>query len=842
MTTPSAALSACAEHLLDPSFAYDFLPHDALRERIVKDKRLTGPLREALLLAINPVRRATREDYEALEIPEDLKTALTYLGTSLKHSAYAQVRFAEWAAKTKETGSAELDDALAKFGDVLLSLTRRTPGSDAELELFRAQKAGFEADPRFYLAVLQSLINKPSVQMTRIREVVAGLMPELRDPTDALWAKLRKTDAVTADALAATLFLIEVGDEPRCALGMPVAARCFWSLGHPEKEPLLRAGGRAYEAFAQAVLWAGCVAVENEMERFGAYYGGFAEDCGLPKTLVTDDFRKFAAGAAEETPDALGKFEKLVKLKADPKKGRPEDFMAVLGTCLQARRDSLISFGVDLTGSEKEIAKREKDIDAAKVLWAERAEAFKAERRKTSYKKTPPTELFRRMAEAFSVVSMNERWSKKPADSDRASLMRLMEAFTATEDAESSLGDRHFVAALRRLTLGLYVAVCSAPLGWPVNDLTKADGKLAPLNKLFADAGFPTWNLRSVMGRIHAPEAPETPEAAVAPAPLPASTEATDADGTELVDPGHSTLDAANESAPVTVTPQGYVNLLMNYYERVAARPTCVAKDREGWTETKINRMKAALGRFAAKYAVVDWEAASKLLTTTEGSCHPDFQPLMHLYPWLNPDTVIILQELLNGKTGAVTMDDYRAVQALLVLHNHGNALWRRNFDWFAPMYHPFGAIVNVRDDGELGVAVLEKDGNRAMVTVGLADEVTRISRAQKRPMPEYAEEWIVLLPESVAKLGDQDPKLVLLMTNLLAKAKAFVTALEAYPTEEQALLPGSPFEIPVFAHLRKLRNERKVKKPGKKGAVKVLPGEFDSPSIRLRAIPFEDA
>ena len=150
MTTPSAALSACAEHLLDPSFAYDFLPHDALRERIVKDKRLTGPLREALLLAINPVRRATREDYEALEIPEDLKTALTYLGTSLKHSAYAQVRFAEWAAKTKETGSAELDDALAKFGYVLLSLTRRTPGSDAELELFRAQKAGFEADPRFY--------------------------------------------------------------------------------------------------------------------------------------------------------------------------------------------------------------------------------------------------------------------------------------------------------------------------------------------------------------------------------------------------------------------------------------------------------------------------------------------------------------------------------------------------------------------------------------------------------------------------------------------------------------------------------------------------------------------
>ena len=31
MTTPSAALSACAEHLLDPSFAYDFLPRRAPR-------------------------------------------------------------------------------------------------------------------------------------------------------------------------------------------------------------------------------------------------------------------------------------------------------------------------------------------------------------------------------------------------------------------------------------------------------------------------------------------------------------------------------------------------------------------------------------------------------------------------------------------------------------------------------------------------------------------------------------------------------------------------------------------------------------------------------------------
>ena len=165
MTTPSAALSACAAHLLDPRFAYDFLPHDALRARIVKDKRLTGPLREALLLAITPVRRATREDYEALEIPEDLKTALTYLGTSLKHSAYAQVRFAEWAAKTKETGSAALDDALAKFGYVLLSLTRRTPGSDAELELFRAQQAGFAAGRRLPEGVFPALTASAAVTL-----------------------------------------------------------------------------------------------------------------------------------------------------------------------------------------------------------------------------------------------------------------------------------------------------------------------------------------------------------------------------------------------------------------------------------------------------------------------------------------------------------------------------------------------------------------------------------------------------------------------------------------------------------------------------------------------------
>ena len=163
-------------------------------------------------------------------------------------------------------------------------------------------------------------------------------------------------------------------------------------------------------------------------------------------------------------------------------------------------------------------------------------------------------------------------------------------------------------------------------------------------------------------------------------------------------------------------------------------------------------------------------------------------------------------------------MDDYRAVQALLVLHNHGTPSLAPQLDWFAPMYHLFGAIVNVRDDGELGVAVLEKDGNRAMVTVGLADEVTRISRAQKRPDARVRRR-VDRAPARIRReVGDQDPKLVLLMTHLLAKAKAFVTDLEANPTEEQALLPGSPFEIPVFAHLRKLRNERKREEARQEG------------------------
>ena len=193
--------------------------------------------------------------------------------------------------------------------------------------------------------------------------------------------------------------------------------------------------------------------------------------------------------------------------------------MAVLGTCLQARRDSLISFGVDLTGSEEEIAKREKDIDAAKVLLAERAEAFKAERRKTSYKKTSPTELF--LPHGGSLFGrLDERALVEEARGLRPCvLMRLMEAFTATEDAASSLGDRYFVEALRAPDARALRRGLLRPLGLARERPHEGGRKLAPLNKLFADAGS---RLESPKRHGPHPRARKRPNRLkpVAPAPL----------------------------------------------------------------------------------------------------------------------------------------------------------------------------------------------------------------------------------------------------------------------------------------------------------------------------------
>lgn len=830
MTISTKALDACAEYLLDPCFIYyRLLPQEAFYKKLRKDKRLTPDLKKAFELHLIQNFDDMLAAAEKLELPKEVKDFFVGLWFPLHtESFWGAVHCSLWGNTEVKTGSDTFDQAVLKVRDRIEPYQNLLMGQDAanRVEFARELEDVFRDNPVFYLQILSSMeSNFDKLGDDETADIYDAFLGELHDPTNPRWKTMRKADAAAADALATALFTMSLGRET----GSPskaLVARCFWALRHPDEDPLLRTGGKWFELFAQMVVWTGCHSNLGDKLSTGPKPTVDAEhlrNLGVPESLISEELIACYAIADENPPeDAYA----CLKHRVAPKSGWPETFVRFMQRFVQTNEDhkALRAFDAQEGGQPCDEAL----IAAAKTKYLERYEAFKAERRKRSYKKATTYELFDRFIEAATMTTMTIEFGDEPAEADRAVVDRLGEALLSVDAVNETEFRKVLTSKMPAFAVGITML-------------------RSTLSLMAAMLGMGGERFSEKLGTFENIEGMCRSAALIAHQGLMMASAENEAFIDGLSNDAASPIGRNYEAWPPAV-PESFIPKMCDYMMWLASRPTAVAGNLKLWPEAAIERMKTAVRRHVGNLSIQSWENLKNQWEEIDGQKYPDYQGFDLWLQWFSPRAFYNVEEASQNHDDTAEAKSFlqRAgmIDSWLSLLEEGT-LWRRNADWLFTLSRQFGRVMRISacridDIGEVGVILVESEEHeRMVVTVGMADEIARKTRLAKGKMPAYSEEWLVALPKSYSGFDSKSDKLDAVMTALLQKAATFLRELDVTSEGDAVKLEGVSHVFQGYSHLRKLKNERKVKKPGKKGAVKVIPGEYDAPGLRFFALPF---
>lgn len=834
MTISTKALDACAEYLLNPCFVYPFLRKQPFYEKLSEDKRLTPELKGAFELSLLKKKENFHKAVEALELPQDVKDFFYGYWFRSARTLWDSAESSLWWRKDFHTGSKKFDSAILKLRD-LINEYFDLDCADSPERLAIAKKleeSTFRDNPNFYLKVLSRM--EQDFYMYGYGELPAlhdELLGDLRDPENKRWKTMRKDDEYAADLLSQAIFMMGFDHEGE-DISMPMIARCFRALRHPEDDPLYRNSGKMFELFMLLVLWIGCqrmLVKEANGEEVPVVDAEYLRAQGVPEGLITEDLiLAFALARRNPPAEALA----MVKHKVAPKSGWPEIFIAFLNLLARHAEDyvGLAEESLKLEGKPFD----EEKLEAVKSTFADRYEAFKAERRKRSYKKVTTFELFSRYVEAATMVTMSSVWGKGPTEADHGVLNRLGEALLVRDEGfESPYTDAltYYVAEYFQSATEL-LPVPTVDRAWAERKYLSIISSLEDISDIDDICLMAAWVAGNGPSKIES----------------------------ENKEFGHKYFGRRwrSERNPLTglfgtveltwpaAAPESFIPKMCDYMTWIASRPSAVAQNLKTWPEAAIDRARTMVRCHVGNLTEQSWENLRTHWRSVGDPMYPAFQALRHWDRWCSPRSFYYVESCSSdhrdNPIAGRLLQEAGMIDSYLSLLD-GGSLWRHNADWLFDRSYELGRVMasksaEIDEIGEVGVVLVENIGKeRMLLTVGMGDEIARKTRQAKGKMPEYSEEWMVALPLAYWSLDPESKEVDEVLSALLDKAVSFLRSLEVNPEADAVSIGGVPHIQPETYHLRKLKNERKVKKPGKKGAVKVIPGEYDAPNVCLYAL-----
>lgn len=836
---PIPMLDACAEYVLDPVFFTDCIPHQRFIERVAADERLTEDIRTAFVLCCDMNYRKNPNgivrQFDDLELPQALRRLLTVRVRMISCAGMlSKAEYLVYKNEPVDTGSKALDDAIVEATDMFavhgILLGRMT---DWDENLARLRRHKLLRNPHVLLKIAASYALFGYVIEGNSRFANMGwlteLSPWIRDPAAPEWDELRAVDAQAADRLAAVLFLMESSwqkdeDAEQTHNGPHPMTRLAWSLLHPEVDPMRRIGGMTFEAYACMSLWSASRFISfwrfDLGDRQVDYEAGFSN---FPE--IASAFRGPEIAGVLRCLDAeKGPIDGLLAL---PTAGCwPEDFRQFIAELHRYRKD------IGVRRAALRLKRRNLTDDlraeyaAAAAGYEEKAEALWKE--VGTFTDTVrdealgiPDRCVRLMKAALSVMDAVLLPDSIDINRSIGTLEKNVKAMIGALRAESR---EERMEPLDLYLLGRVRALLRRLLR---TDLQLGYVYIPPE----LDAFFKRLEV------ILSAEMLEMPYLMVGVACATISDQDGQRGTVKVSKPAVSKL-----SEPDLSSGKKYATLLMDYFEALSERPNFPVPELPKWDAQRLSRAKKALRKCLER----DPRPINLLFEEIRWSdepAHPDFQPFWVMHEQLHPSAVrnYSYSAAQNDRVAKSMLLKLTQVRILLELHRDSQGNLRKNFDWFAPVHTHLGGVTRFHEDDRVSVALLESEGVRGMVTVGLGDEIARISRLQKRPLPKFHEEWAAPVPGELHGVPRDDERLVALVAHFQAQALAWVDALEASPVDDAKKpveLPGTPFEVMELRHLRKVKNERKVKKPGSsKGAVKIVPAVWDAPKMRFRAV-----
>lgn len=837
MSVSIPALNATAEYLLQPPFYLSKYPTDAYIATVKDDERLTEDLRKALLLnaeapdARGEISKKVAE-LRSLDIPEALRRLITVRLNLLDgRSAAAEIDYRLLLKERIETDSGILNLAVTESAKLLavdeLMSGEFTDKFDENLELIRRME--LDRDPIVLSRIVGAVATTGKVSSVRRGEVGAlakldPLIGPLRDPGAPDWAELKAKDAAAADRLALLLALLESYDEDEFAANAMMREpnddlRVMWSLLHKD-DVLWKHGGATFELLVCAILTNAVmltakggdyerltpeIALEGEYALIGVAPAFRADDVmtlqlafqglGVPLSEVLDlpCARKWPLWL-KRFVRALDEFVRINRL-----------MHAAVDTENEAARKALVDYS---EACRALVARRDEMTATAKNTKARPSETFECVlyglllSNAYAYRERTGVDVEADAVEnvlnaALRSASRRRKDGPKPSAPYRRFLQQRVNHFL----------EYLLFAYMPDRTRGCFPELTAYWIGEALEPDPGA-GDLA-----FSRRNLVCGGISDVEGRQYAACALQ-------------------------FDP----LDPQTYDQSLFLE---YTRLVFEYFGTVASRPVFAVPGMPWGDQKSLVRAKAALSAGADHMNTRAIDALLEELRRVQGLPHPELQPILKLEHFIAPFGCMTYAALKadkgRGKHLDMTLARYDEVKCLLDQHLHAGRVFRNNFDWYAPMFSVLGKTISIAEYEEFEVAIVERDGHRMMVTIGFGDEMARLSRLQKRALPEYHEELAAPVPEELSSVDIGSEEISVLMMDFHYAAE---TALKGFEQDESDRakpfeLAGEPVEFMELRHLRREKNERKVKKPGsKKGPVKIIPAEYGAPKVRLKVIP----